>query len=236
MKRMGWLATLVCLAFAFSFSGCGSSSTESTSSDAPKAAKKAAKRSMTPGPTGKALAAADGGRVVVTMPEKWRESTSSKPKEGLLAEIKADDPFLYPRIYVRVAPVKEFNTITSDNLEEFADARRDKLLEGLKKKAKSGANVKLYGDVQPVKVKAFRGIEYWKKGRTGAAKGPSLELAYFETVVDSRMYTIELHTLEFDLEKYRPAALAVAASLKFPKAKSLPEETEESEEAEQAEG
>ena len=30
--------------------------------------------------------------------------------------------------------------------------------------------MKLYGDVQPVKVKSFRGIEYWKLGKTSEAK------------------------------------------------------------------
>jgi hypothetical protein len=133
---------------------------------------------------------------------------------------------------VRVAPFKEFKTITSANLEEFVEARREAILEPLRKKAKTGVNVKLAGDVQPVNAKSFRGIEYLKKGRTKEAKsGAGLDLVYLETVVDSRMYTVEMHALLGDAEKYRPAALAVAANLKFPKAKVEPEE--EVEEAEE---
>lgn len=233
MRRTGWLATVVCFALAPALAGCGSSNKESTKSQNAKATKKVTKRDMTPGPAGKSLAAADDGRIVVTMPEGWRESTPAKSQEGLIALMRGDVRFPYPTIYVRVAPVKDFKDITSGNLDEFTDARRETLLEGARKKSKSGATLKLYGDVQPVKVKSFRGIEYLKLGKTSTAKSAELELAYIETVVDGRMYTIELHTLRPDLEKYRPAALAVAASLKFPKAKIEPEEDAQAEEAEE---
>jgi hypothetical protein len=230
MRRTGWPLTLVCMALAPALAGCGSSNKEPAKSENAKATKKVPKRDMTPGPAGKSLAAADDGRIVVTMPEGWLASSPAKATEGLVALMRADARFPYPTIYVRVAPVKDFNTITSSNLDEFFDARRETLQEGLQKKSKSGAILKLYGDVQPVKVKSFRGIEYLKLGKTSAAKSASLELAYIETVVDGRMYTIELHSLKPDLEKYRPAALAVAANLKFPKAKIEPEEEADAEE------
>ena len=226
------MATFLVFAFAIVIAGCGSSSGKPSRSDKPKAEKKPpTKREMKVGAAGKALAAADEGRVVVTMPEGWQDSMPGKPREGLLAQFKESDIYPYPTIFVRVAPAKEFTTITNTNLEEFADARREQLLEALRKKAKSGTNVKLAGDVQPVKAKSFRGIEYLKKGRTKEAKGGAgLDLVYLETIVDRRMYTIEMHTLVGDSEKYRPSALAVAANLKFPKAK-VEQEEEEAEEA-----
>jgi hypothetical protein len=223
-------AVLLCSVGGLFLAGCGSSSGKPADSDKPKVEKKKpSKRSMTVGAAGKALAAADEGRVVVTMPEGWRDSMPSKPREGLVAQMKESDVYPYPTIFVRVSPFKEFTTITSSNLEEFVEARREQLLEGLRKKAKN-SNVKLAGDVQPVKAKNFRGIEYLKKGRTKEAKGGAgLDLVYLETVVDRRMYTVEMHTLVGDVEKYRPAALTVAANLKFPKAKIEPEEEEEAE-------
>ena len=64
---------------------------------------------MTPGPAGKSLAAADEGRIVVTMPEKWREARPRKPKEGRVGRNEAErSVFFIRRFYVRVAPVKEF--------------------------------------------------------------------------------------------------------------------------------
>ena len=232
------LGTFLILAYAVFLAGCGSSNDKPTS-DKPRAEKKKpSKREMKVGTAGKALAATDEGRVVVTMPEGWRDSMPSKPREGLLAQMKESDIYPYPTIFVRVAPIKEFTTITSANLDEFAETRRGQLLDAMRKKAKSGANVKLAGDVQPVKAKSFRGIEYLKKGRTKEAKGGAgLDLVYLETVVDRRMYTIEMHSLPGpELDSYRSAALAVAANLKFPKAKIEPdEEAEEAASEEEAE-
>jgi hypothetical protein len=154
----------------------------------------------------KTLDPVDDGRLVVTAPKGWHVPSNTGE---YLVRISKSRVATLPIILVSGEDFKHLDTVTRDDMEDFVDVRRDALKE---------AKTKLAEEVEPLVLKSFRGVEYRKRSRNRKT-GELRETLFLETVVQKRLYRIELHTQLGTMDEYRSYAYAVAAGLKFPKVK-----------------
>jgi hypothetical protein len=202
-----------CLSIAFLASGCDRSSDAEDDGGKKKVAKKKAGDKISP-LAGK-LGVFDDGRIEVPLPKGWKESVneenSDKDVDKNLARMSGEGIQRYPGILIKVREYDDFKTLGEPDLRKFVRNRSKEVAEekGFKKKI----------DVKAKSIKGFHGAEYLYTARIS---GKSFERLVLETVVDSRLYVLELTTLNALREDARPDLYAVASGLKFPKMTNKP--------------
>lgn len=204
------------LAFSFGLSllaaGCGSNS---DAEDEP-VSKKAKKKSETKIATlaGK-LGTFDEGRIEVPLPKGWKDSVNEEAEDNdpnkNLARMSGEGIQRIPGILVKVREYGDFKTLGPPDLRKFVRKRAAEI--------PAERNAKGKFDVKPLTLDGFNGAEYAYKLKVG---GKPYERLTLETVVDGRLYTLELTTLNQLREESRPQLYAVAAGLKFPKMVNKP--------------
>jgi hypothetical protein len=202
------LCSLVsCLGILLVIAGCGSISDGEDDAGGKKASKK---DTIKIDPLAGKLGVFDDGRIEVPLPKGWSDSineeNSDKDLDTNLARMARGDVQRLPGIMVRVREYDDFKTLGESDLRKFvrkrnADVPKEK---GFKNKL----------DVKPISLRGFHGAEY---AYTVRISGNRYERLTLETVVDGRLYTLELTTLNALREEARPALYAVATGMKFPK-------------------
>jgi hypothetical protein len=107
---------------------------------------------------------------------------------------------------VKVREYPDFKTLGPSDLRKFVRRRTDEVTEERNSKKKF--------NVKQLSLRSFHGAEYAYTVRVG---GRPYERLTLETVVDGRLYTFELLTVNGLREESRSALYAVATGLKFPK-------------------
>lgn len=206
-----WLALsamLLCVA------GCGGTDVDE-SADGKKGKEK---ETVKIDPVAGKLDPLDDGRIVVPLPKGWspsnNEEESDKALDKNLARIRREGALMLPAIMIRVREYAEFKTLGEPDLRKFVRNRGAEL-----EKEKGFKKGKL--DVKQLSLNGFNGAEYAYAANIG--KPPKrFERLVLETVVDGRMYTFELTTVNGLREESRPALYAVATNLQFPKMVNKP--------------
>lgn len=200
---LGWAlcASLICAT-----AGCGGGSTqpESEGEDETISVKKVSAAKLPA--LEDYLPPLDDGRIELAAPKDW--TTMSREAKYVARFIKGDALSL-PRILVTVDPsdIDGLDTADEDNVTELA--------------RQTAANLKqrkaaLLEDARPMLLGDNAFARYVLKSKY---RGAPIERQMLQTVVDGRLYTVDLQVATSeDLKKYRDDAYAVAAGLKFPKA------------------
>jgi hypothetical protein len=200
-----------CLCLSLFVSGCDRSS-DADDDGSRKVVKKKTGDKISP-LAGK-LGTFDEGRIEVPLPKGWKESVneenSDKDVDKNIARMSGEGIQRYPGILIKVREYDDFKTLGEPDLRKFVRNRTKELAEekGFKKI-----------DVKQKSIKGFHGAEYLYTARIS---GKSFERLVLETVVDSRLYVLELTTLNALREEARPDLYAVATGLKFPKMTNKP--------------
>lgn len=193
--------------------GCGTNS----DADEDPGDKKAAKKSQEPkiAPLAGKLGTFDEGRIEVPLPKGWKDSlneeNSTKDLDKNLARMSGEGSQRIPGILIKVREYGDFKTLGPPDLRKFVRKRAAELPKERNSKGKF--------DVKQRSLGGFNGAEYAYKLKIG---GKSYERLTLETVVDGRLYTLELTTLNLLREESRPQLYAVATGLKFPKMVNKP--------------
>lgn len=116
-----------------------------------------------------------------------------------------------PGILIKVREYGDFKTLGPPDLRKFVRKRAAEVTEekGFKKKL----------NVKQIAIRGFNGAEY---AYTATISKKKYERLVLETVVDGRLYSLELTTLFALREESRPQLYAVATGLKFPKMVNKP--------------
>ncbi|MEX2186331.1 MAG: hypothetical protein WD875_06040 [Pirellulales bacterium] len=208
-------ALLGCLGLLLTVGGCRSA----TDDDASDGKKDAEKEVIKIAPLAGKLGAFDDGRIEVPLPKGWHESkneeNSKNDLDQNLARMSSGETQRYPGIDIKVREYGDFKTLGESELRKFVRNRSTEVQK--EHNPKGDAKVKF--DVKPLSLRSFHGVEYAYRVKIS---GQSLERLTLETVVDSRMYTLELTTVIGLREQARPALYAVATGMKFPKMVNKP--------------
>jgi hypothetical protein len=186
--------------------GCDKSGSGSGGQSDDKKAKKKAAIGKLP-PVGQPQSPVDEGRLVVSVPKDWHVASDSD--KYLVRAVRTKNS-QWPMVIVTVEEYKKIETVANDNLDDFVDLRREEL-----KKLKPAPKV------EPITIQKFNGVSYVRRVKTTG--GRVLEKLHLETVVDNRLYRVELQANFGALEGEEKFGYAVAANLKFPKSTSLDE-------------
>lgn len=204
-------ALLVLSAMLLCVAGCGGTDVDE-SADGKKGKEK---ETVKIDPVAGKLDPLDDGRIVVPLPAKWissnNEEEDDKSLDKNLARIRQEGALMLPAIMIRVREYAEFKTLGEPDLRKFVRSRGGEVAK------ERGFKSKL--DVKPLSLNGFHGGEYAYTAKIGTKRYERLVL---ETVVDSRMYTLELTTVNGLREASRPALYAVATKLQFPKMVNKP--------------
>jgi hypothetical protein len=205
------LAVIGCLTIALASGGCGRGSGDEGDANAKKG--KESEPIKIDKLAGK-LGVFDDGRIEVPLPQGWRgsanEETDEKDRDANLCRMASGVQRL-PGIMVKVREYGDFKTLGESDLWRFVRNRSNEVPKERGGKGKF--------DVKSLSLKGFHGVEYAYKVKIGSSPFERLTL---ETVVDSRLYTLELTTVNGLREEARPALYAVATGLKFPKMANKP--------------
>jgi len=205
MPRTLW-AFLACCGLVAAGAGCNRSS--DADDETPKKTSK--KDDLKISPLAGKLGTFDEGRIEVPLPKNWKESVNEEPADNdpneNLGRMNTGSQRA-PGILVKVREYPDFKTLGESDLRKFVRKRADEITKerGFKKKL----------DVKQLNLKGgFNGCVY---GYTVNIGGKKFDRLTVETVVDSRLYTLELFAVKGLREESRPDLYAVAAGLKFPK-------------------
>lgn len=158
-----------------------------------------------------ALPPLDEGRIEVTGPAKWKVLSRSSSYLVGFYRITADSP---PLIQMTVDSEKwtdtAVKTATLDNLDDFVAAMEKLVASELAEGAELQETIVplILGD-RPW-ARYVRGARFKVKGNLTAG-----DRQFLRTVVDGRIYTIELQVFKGKILDYRDDAYAVAANMKF---------------------
>ncbi len=202
--RVSWLTLLIALSgfLLCAVAGCGDSTTLNT----PKAKK--SKKAKTPEPLpemDESSVLVDQGRVEFFAPRGWYVSERS---EKYLAMTCYRRSIRYPEIALRGEDFPEIERVTDDNVKRFATMRRE---------AMADEEIKLFKEVKPVRIGSFVGIEYQ---RLAKVRNKIIARLFLETVVDGRLYRVELRATKSSVGNNIGFGHALVAALRFPKAGS----------------
>jgi hypothetical protein len=205
LPRTLW-ALLACSGLLTAISGCNRSS--DAEDETPKKTSK--KNEIKISPLAGKLGTFDEGRIEVPLPKNWKESVNEEPADNdpneNLGRMNTGSQRA-PGILVKVREYPDFKTLGGSDLRKFVRKRADEITK------ERGFKNKL--DVKPLTLKGgFNGCVY---GYTVNIGGRKFDRICVETVVDSRLYTLELFAVKGLREESRPDLYAVAAGLKFPK-------------------
>ncbi len=197
MTRIRWFGLAFLLPLAW-IVGCGSAaSTSGGSGGASAVAKKLPKLDAYFGPV-------DDGRISQIAPPKGWVTAGRSSK--YVCRFLAPEGESYPTIIVTAEDFDRIHNVTPKNVEKFA-----KLIAAEFKDSESAQRMV----ITPERVGKFNGVSYVRRGRAKVgSKTIVVDRYVLSTVVDGRMYNVELRTRDDD-QKYRGHAMAVAAGIKY---------------------
>lgn len=213
MQRV--LVLVACFVAALAVGGCNETKTSDAGSETSESKPKKKKAIGKLPPVEQTLPAVDEGRLVVSVPKDWHVPTN--PGKALVRASKSRE-LKYPIVLVYVEEFKKLDDVSTDNVEDFVDLRTEEFKQ---------QKIKLPEPVEALTAGNFRGAKYLRLVKT--TQGSQLEKLCVETVVDNRLYRVELHAYRGALDdNLRKVAYAVAAGLTFPKAAPRGEAADES--------
>lgn len=144
----------------------------------------------------------DDGKVQIAPPKGWKVMGREK---NYLTRFYLSDQIGFPRILITVdaSMLEGIDTVTPENVSELASATAASLKER-KAAVLEAPRPMIIGDNALVR--------YVLKAKQ---RDVALEKQMLQTVVNGRLYTVDLQVNAGDIEKHRDAAYAVAAGLKF---------------------
>jgi len=197
------LAMFVIAALGVSLAGCGRSAAPSKRANQSRQAARPVSLDTAKLPQlGSYLPPLDDGRVEVAPPADWYIPPRSSK---YLFMVRQSDSETYPCVLATVEDFDGFAYLSEKNVGQFAKRRASEL-------------GKQPDQVKPVRIGDLIGITYAKRAKVKGTVSKIVELQYLETVVDGRLYRLQLRAESGTLQKAQPYLYAIAAGLRFPKA------------------
>lgn len=199
-RAVSLLAALLAVVPAACMVGCGGSVPPTKKAE--QAKKPAAVAAASLPKLGGYLPPLDDGRLEAAPPAGWHIPPRSSK---YLFRAQRSNSNMYPCLLATAEDFDQFAYLTEDNIGQFARGR--------------AADVNKDPDqVKPVQIGGFLGITYAKRAKVKGSVSQIVELQYLETVIDGRLYRIELRAESGTLTQAQPYLYAVAEGLRFPKA------------------
>jgi hypothetical protein len=149
----------------------------------------------------------DGGRIAIAAPKGW--SVMSRA-EGYLTRFYKVNPSGLPRILITVEEYDSptMKTATASNLGDFMALMDERV---------AGELIPGVSLIEPVRPMVLGENPFVRYVRPASLKGAAVERQILCTLVDGRLYTIDLQVLAGTLLQTRDDSYAVAAHMRFPK-------------------
>jgi hypothetical protein len=145
----------------------------------------------------------DDGRIEVSAPDRWYlPSRSSEYIVCFMQSRRAS----HPVIYITAEDYEPAFNVSEGTVGAFAQQRAAAL---------QAAGKTLSKEVTPLRIGPHWGVAYMSRGKSG---NNTVELMFFETVVEGRKFTYEMRLLSGTLDTFRPQFFAVIGRTNFTKA------------------